>query len=84
MKLWDKIKSVLSGTFVKDLAERAATTYVESFVGLLLASNVFLNGSINVKAVGAAAVAALPAALSVVKSLVAKHLGDPDSASLVQ
>ncbi|MFC1415419.1 hypothetical protein [Streptacidiphilus cavernicola] len=48
-----------------DVVERAAATYLETFLGLLLAS-----GVLDVSALKAAAVAAVPAALSVIKSAV--------------
>jgi hypothetical protein len=54
--------------FFRDLAERAISTYVQAFIGLLIAS-----GVVDVAAVEAAAVAAIPAALSVVKSLLAER-----------
>ena len=55
----------MSKTAVVDVAERAVATYVEAFLGLLLAS-----GVLDVSALKAAAVAAVPAALSVIKSAV--------------
>ena len=54
--------------FLRDLAERAISTYVQAFLGLLIAS-----GVVDVAAIEAAAVAAIPAALSVVKSLLAER-----------
>jgi len=55
----------LSKNAVVDVAERAAATYLEAFIGLLLAS-----GVLDVSTLKAAAVAAVPAALSVIKSAV--------------
>jgi hypothetical protein len=54
--------------FLRDLAERAISTYVQAFIGFLVAAAVF-----DAKAIEAAAVAAIPAALSVVKSLLAER-----------
>lgn len=54
--------------FVRDLTERAVATYAQTFLGLLIAS-----GVVDISAVKAAAVAAIPAALSVVKSLIAER-----------
>jgi hypothetical protein len=70
---------------VKDVAERVVKTYVEAFVGLLLASNVFdVNGVVHLDLAQQAAVAAIPAVLSVILSLVSKPVGsDNDSASIV-
>lgn len=68
--------------FVRDFFERVVMTYLEVFVGLLLA------GWADLAVVGAmstfekAAVAAVPAALAALKALIAKYRGDPDSASL--
>ncbi len=61
-----------------DLAERVVATYIQSFLGLLLVAD-----AIDIGAVKAALVAAAPAALAVVKGVLAKRLGDPESASVV-
>lgn len=70
----------MSKKFLKDLAERAAATYVESFVGLLLVS---WGTDINLDVFTSAAIAAVPAALAVLKSGLATLKGDSDSAGLV-
>lgn len=62
--------------YLLDLAERAAATYVETFLGLLLAG-----GLVDVTAARAAAIAAVPAGLSVLKSALARFTGP--SASLL-
>ena len=54
--------------FLRDLTERAIATYVQTFLGLLIAS-----GLVDVTALKAAAVAAIPAGLSVVKSILAER-----------
>jgi hypothetical protein len=62
-----------------DIAERAFLTYVEAFLGLLLAS-----GTTNVIALSAlesAAIAAIPAGLAVVKGAVGSLLGRTGTAS---
>lgn len=61
-----------------DLAERAFATYLEAFLGLLIVGAV-----LDISAAKAAAVAALPAALSVVKSGLGAWLGRSDTASLL-
>jgi hypothetical protein len=66
----------------KDVAERAAATYIEAFLGLLLVSNTFASGQIDLSVIQTAAVAAIPAALSVIKSYAATFRGE-DTASLV-
>ncbi|MFD0405031.1 holin [Kitasatospora sp. NPDC127116] len=66
--------------FVLDLVERTVATYAVAFLGLLLADGVDLA---SVGTLRAAAVAALPAALTVLKSAVATLIGDPNSAALL-
>ena len=65
--------------FLIDLAERAIATYLQAFIGFLVAGAT----EINVSTLEAAALASIPAALSVAKSLIASQVGDPASASLV-
>ncbi|MFF2660040.1 holin [Kitasatospora sp. NPDC058032] len=67
-------------TFIIDLTERTLATYAATFLGLLLADNFDLT---SIGALRAAAVAALPAALSVLKGAAAKRVGDPSSAALL-
>lgn len=69
---------MFSKTFLRDLAERALSTYVQVFLGLLLAGTFAL----NIDSLKAAGIAAIPAALSVLKSSLASLVGDKDSASL--
>lgn len=66
--------------FVLDLVERTAATYVAAFLGLLLADQFDLT---SLSAVKAAAVAALPAALTVLKGAFATAVGDPTTAGLL-
>lgn len=69
--------------FIVDLVERTVSTYVEVFLGLVLASGLDVSGPVTRMAiVEKAAVAALPAALTVVKSGLAKLRGNGDSASI--
>jgi 3-hydroxy-3-methylglutaryl CoA synthase len=56
-----------SPVFFRDMAERAISTYVQTFLGLLIAST-----TLDLKVIQSAAVAAIPAALSVVKSILAE------------
>lgn len=64
--------------FVKDLAERAGVAFVEgALAGLVLTSVADKTAWL------AAASAGVSAAVSVVKSTLAKRVGNPDSASLV-
>lgn len=68
-------------TLLKDMAERAAATWVQVFLGLLLAADAT---GLDWSVVKVAAAGAVPAALSVVKGWLASVLpvGD-DSASLL-
>lgn len=75
----------MTNRYLSDLAERVGVTYVEALVGLLIA------GWTNVASLGdvltlgrAAVVAALPAALAVVKAGLARFVGDAADASLVR
>lgn len=61
--------------FFRDALERVLSTYVQVFLGLLITS-----GVTDVSAVQAAALAAIPAALSALKAVIAKRFGDPDTA----
>ncbi|PSJ29362.1 hypothetical protein B7P34_07635 [Streptosporangium nondiastaticum] len=61
-----------------DILERTAAAYVTTFLGLLLADGFDLT---DVSALKAAAVAALPAALSVIKGAIGTRFGDKGSAA---
>ena len=65
----------MSKLFLRDLAERAIATYLQSFIGLLIVS-----GVTDLQAIQTAAVAAIPAALSVIKSVLAQRYV-PDTVS---
>lgn len=69
--------------FLADLAERAIATYAETLIGLLLASATGAHQVADMSSVAKLALAAVPAALSVVKSGLATLHGSTDSASLV-
>lgn len=60
-----------------DIAERTFWTYVQSFIGLLLAASV-----LDISTVKAAAVSAIPAALAVIKGFAASRIGDATAAAL--
>lgn len=68
--------------FLRDLAERVGATYVQAFLGLLLASGFGVDGTVELSVVVKAAIAAIPAALSLLKGLLARSVGDRESASL--
>ena len=71
----------MSRSFLVDLVERAVATYVQTVIGLLIVS-----GVTDLAAVQSAAVAAIPAGLSVVKSVLAERYvpGTVSPASLAQ
>ncbi|MFE0477024.1 hypothetical protein ACFW2V_36065 [Streptomyces sp. NPDC058947] len=62
-----------------DITERAVLTYVEAFLGLLLASGT--TNVVTLSALQSAAVAAIPAGLAVVKGAVGSLLGRTGTAS---
>lgn len=66
---------------VKDIAERVVATYIEAFLGLSLAGGVFDATGLHLTAVRQAAIAAIPAALALLKGLVATYVGNRSSAS---
>jgi hypothetical protein len=68
----------MPATFLRDLAERVIATYVQAFLGLLVAGTFTL----NISTFKAAAIAAIPAAFSAAKGVIASRVGSPGSASL--
>lgn len=61
-----------------DIAERTIAAYVTTFLGLIIADGFDLT---SVSALKAAAIAALPAALSVIKGAIGRYMGDKNSAA---
>ncbi|MBB4895250.1 hypothetical protein FHS39_004317 [Streptomyces olivoverticillatus] len=61
-----------------DIAERTLAAYITTFLGLLIADGFDLT---SVSAIKAAAIAALPAALSVIKGAIGARFGDRTSAA---
>jgi hypothetical protein len=70
--------------YIRDLVERVGSTYAQAFLGLLLASGVGVDGVLDLSTIKKAAIAAIPAALSLVKGLLARGVGDKESASLAK
>ncbi|GAA1111250.1 hypothetical protein [Streptomyces javensis] len=62
-----------------DIAERAVLTYVEAFLGLLLAAGT--TDLVNLSTLQSAAVAAIPAALTILKGAIGTVLGRTGTAS---
>ncbi|MFI9239925.1 holin [Streptomyces cinnamoneus] len=61
-----------------DIAERTLAAYVTTFLGLLIADGFDLT---SVSAIKAAAIASLPAALSVIKGAIGSRFGDKGTAA---
>lgn len=68
--------------YAADLTERVVATYVVTFLGLLIAAWGNVKGINDLSVAGTAALAAIPAGLSVLKGGLAKYVGNADSASL--
>lgn len=74
----------MSKRFVVDLAERAVSTYLEVFIGLLIVTWADITSVSDALTVGrSAAIAAVPAGLAVIKGGLSKFRASPNSASLV-
>ena len=65
-------------TWLKDTAERVVATYVEVLIGLLIVAD-----AIDISVAKAAAVAALPAALAVLKAAIATRFDTNSPAGFV-
>lgn len=70
--------------YIRDLVERVTATYAQAFLGLLIASGFGVDGVLDLSSLRKAAIAAIPAALSLVKGLLARGVGDQESASLAK
>jgi hypothetical protein len=70
-------------TYVRDLAERIASTFVVAFLGTLVTGGWFDVAHVrDVSALQAAGLAAIAAVLSLVKGIVARFVSERDTASL--
>ena len=67
--------------YARDVAERAVATYLEAFFGLLIAS---WATELDASVITTAAIAAVPAALAVLKGAAAGFVGDHGTASLAR
>jgi hypothetical protein len=69
-------------TYIRDLVERILATFVQAFLAALVAGNWFdVTHLRDLSIVQAAGLSAIAAVLSLVKGLVAKGIGNRDSAS---
>lgn len=66
--------------WLRDAVERTLATYVQALAGLLIAG---WSDMVDVGTLRAAAVAAIPAGLAVLKAAIARRFGDPESAALI-
>jgi len=66
--------------FARDLIERVVVTAIEAALAVWLADGVF---DVSLSGAEAAGIAALTAAASLIKGLLAKQVGNPDSASML-
>ncbi|MEW2300066.1 hypothetical protein AB0958_08795 [Streptomyces sp. NPDC006655] len=73
------VTSTRTPKLLADITERAALTYVEAFLGLLLASGT--TNVVNLSTLESAAIAAIPAGLAVAKGAVGSLLGRAGTAS---
>lgn len=69
------------GVNLRDLSERALSTFIQTFIALLVASFAADN-TVDIDALQAAAVGGLSATLSVLKSVFAARTGTPHTAAL--
>lgn len=68
-----------SRKFLLQLAEQVVAVYVVTFVGALIANGFGVQGTNHLGVVASAGLAAIPAALMVVKSFAARYVGDSES-----
>ncbi|MEV4743502.1 hypothetical protein [Streptomyces sp. NPDC049555] len=68
----------MNSKVISDIAERTLAAYVTTFLGILIADGFDLT---SISAIKAAAIAALPAALSVIKGAIGSRFGDRSSAA---
>jgi hypothetical protein len=71
----------MSSEFTRKLAENIVVSYLYSVVAFLLADGA---DYLDVSFLKAAALAGIPAALSAVKGVLAKQVGDPDSPAFTE
>lgn len=67
------------GTWWQDMLERTMWTFIQVWIGLIV-----VNGTIAFSQWKITAIAAIPAALDVIKSVLASRVGDPDTAAFLR
>ena len=68
----------MNSTFLRDTLERTVATYLEALLGLIIANGA---GLVTLDGVKSAAIAAIPAALAVLKSILASRVPNTVSAA---
>jgi hypothetical protein len=71
----------MTATWLKDTVERAAATYVEVLLGLLIAG--WTTDKIDLSFLASAALAAVPTGLAVIKAALASRIGETVSPASV-
>lgn len=72
----------MDSAWFRDMAERAVATFVQAFLAVWIVSWTD-TGEINVSFLEQAFAAGVVAGLSVVKSALARYVGDPDTAAML-
>lgn len=70
--------------YIIDLIERIAATFAQGFITLILLSGADVTGVVDLSTIKKAAIAGVMAVLSLVKGLLARSVGDSESASLAK
>ena len=70
--------------YIRDLVERVASTFAQAFIGQLLLSLLSVGGVVDFSTLKKAGIAGAIAVLSLVKGLLARGVGDENSASLAK
>lgn len=70
--------------YVVDLIERIGATFAQGFITLFLLSGAEVTGIVDFSTVKKAAIAGVMAVLSLVKGMLARTVGDSESASLAK
>lgn len=71
----------MDNTFARKLAENVIVSYLYALIALLLADGF---DYLSISGLATAAVAAIPAALAVVKGFLASRVGDPNSPAFTE
>lgn len=70
--------------YIRDLVERVIATFSQGVIGLLLLSGADVTGVVDFSTLKKAAIAGVFAVLSLIKGILARTVGDQESASLTK